>query len=97
VVKCEVSRWPSRGSYSFLSFAAPSWSPWVQDRFPSQRGAAPLVTGEALATYCYAPDGTWTGAESPRFGFIKNADGTTSFLRPSRAGHRRRSSRNRYD
>jgi hypothetical protein len=39
----------------------------------------PPVTGEALATYCYAPDGTWTGAESPRFGFIKNADGTTSF------------------
>ena len=22
----------------------------------------PPVTGEALATYCYAPDGTWTGA-----------------------------------
>jgi hypothetical protein len=39
----------------------------------------PPVTGEALATYCYAPDGTWTGAESPRFGFIMNADGTTSF------------------
>jgi hypothetical protein len=39
----------------------------------------PPVTGEALATYCHAPDGTWTGAESPRFGFIKKADGTTNF------------------
>jgi hypothetical protein len=46
----------------------------------------PPVTGEPLAIYCHAPDGTWTGAESPRFGFIKNADGTTSFYDKAERG-----------